>query len=331
MTPTAGDGTLSVRRAVDRDGPAVTAVCAEALAWNDGPVDAAFFAWKHGSNPFGRSPIWVVEDEGRIVGVRAMMCWTLARGAERRLMARAVDTATLPSHQGRGIFSTLTRAAVDELTADGVAAIFNTPNDRSRPGYLKLGWHELGRAPVTVRPRNPAALVAMARSRTAADKWGVPTDHGLDPGEALADDELISRLIDRIPPPTSWATPLSLAYLRWRTSFEPLQCRVEPIGGRLERGFIVFRLRRRGSLRQLSLLHVVAPGAGAGEVRRTVGSLLRRTGSDVALASGGEPGASAALVPLFRAGPRLTWRPLAVPDVPEVGDLSLPLGALELF
>ncbi len=35
--------------------------------------------------------------------------------------------------------------AVDELTTDGVDAIVNTPNDKSRPGYLEMGWPEVGR------------------------------------------------------------------------------------------------------------------------------------------------------------------------------------------
>lgn len=323
-------GAICVRRADRSDDEAVISVCAEALDWSDGGVDAEFFAWKHRDSPFGPSPIWVAEDAGQVIGVRAMMSWELVRGTERLQMARAVDTATLPSHQGRGIFSRLTRTAVDELTSSGVAAVFNTPNDKSRPGYMKLGWSDLGRAPVTVRPRTPLALVAMARSRTAADKWGQPTDCGLDPTDALADAELIGDVVDRCRPPTRWSTPLSVDYLRWRTGFGPLQCRIAPLGGSLERGFIVFRLRRRGSIRQLSLLHVVAPGRAA-EVRRAVGVLLRRTEADVALASGFELGLPVAMVPLPLAGPRLTWRPLARTGIPAPGDLDLPLGALELF
>jgi hypothetical protein len=37
------------------------------------------------------------------------------------------------------------------------------------------------------------------------------------------------------------------------------------------------------------------------------------------------------LVPLPRLGPVVTWRPLARPEVPALGDLALRLGDLELF
>jgi GNAT superfamily N-acetyltransferase len=328
---------ISMRRADPEDFAAIVNVCGEALHWSGEGRDAAFFEWKHQLNPFGPSPIWVAEHDGGIVGVRAMMRWELHRpDSGIRRMARAVDTATLPAFQGRGIFSRLTSAAVEELTAERVAAIFNTPNDQSRPGYLKLGWSELGRVPVKVRLRSPLRLPlllpAIARSRTAADKWGLPTTVGLDPAGALADDDEVEALLRRCQPAGQWSTPLSVGYLRWRTGFDPLACRVQPIiGPSLSSGLMVFRLRQRGGLRQLSLLHLVAPAGSGGACRRAIGRLLADTGADVVLASGTGVGMSSALVPLPRGGPLLTWRPLAETDQPDISEVDLPLGALELF
>jgi GNAT superfamily N-acetyltransferase len=68
---------------------------------------------------------------------------------------RAVDTATHPDWQGRGIFSRLTLGALDDLRDDGVDCVFNTPNDKSRPGYLKMGWQQVGKVPVSVRLTGP--------------------------------------------------------------------------------------------------------------------------------------------------------------------------------
>ena len=64
------------------------------------------------------------------------MRWELIRGAERLRMVRAVDTATDPDHQGRGIFRRLTERALAELVSEGYDAVFNTPNNQSRPAYL---------------------------------------------------------------------------------------------------------------------------------------------------------------------------------------------------
>ena len=315
------------------------AVCAEALGWSSDGDDASFFSWKHVDNPFGRSPIWVAvsddADDGpdAIVGVRVLMRWQLQH-ADGRVwdLARAVDTATLPSHQGRGIFSRLTMTAVEALTADGVAAIFNTPNDKSRPGYLKMGWESLGRLPVVVRPRRPGAIVAMARSRVAAEKWGEPTTVGVDPAEAFADDKAVEAALQRCRQPLSnatWSTPLSAEYLRWRSSYAPLACRVLPFGDSVADGFALFRLRRRGELTQLSLLHVAAQRPA--DARRAIARLVADTGADVALASDRWLGPRTGMVPLSAAGPILTWRVLAEPESVSRADLDLALGAVELF
>ncbi len=64
---------------------------------------------------------------------------------------RAVDTATDPDYQGQGLFTALTMHGLDEVRADGVDFVFNTPNDQSRPGYLKMGWQTVGELPVAVR------------------------------------------------------------------------------------------------------------------------------------------------------------------------------------
>jgi GNAT superfamily N-acetyltransferase len=326
---------LEVRLAEPGDLPSIIGVCAQALDWPDDGLNEAFFTWKHVDNPFGRSPIWLAEDasEGgrRLAGVRAMMRWELHRpGRQPMPVTRAVDTATLPRYQGRGIFTDLTMAAVAELEAGGVGAVFNTPNDKSRPGYLKMGWEQVGKVPVVVRPRSPRALVAMARSRTPADKWGLPTEAGMAAADAFADPEPIERALSEASWPDRWSTPLTVDYLRWRTSFDALECRVEPVGRSLADGFIVFRVRQRGALHQLSLLHVVSPNRPP-VIRRVIARLLRATGADVAMASGSSLGLRAGMVVLPAAGPILTWRRLASDEMPSPADLDLPLGVVELF
>src|SRR2546425_1227972 len=105
------------------------------------------------------------------------------------------EPATDPAYQGRGIFSGLTLHAIDELTREGLHFIFNTPNDQSLPGYLKMGWQIVGKLPVSARPRAPATVARMARARTAADLWSTPTDAGLDAVEVLADTAGLGALL----------------------------------------------------------------------------------------------------------------------------------------
>lgn len=112
------------------------------------------FEWKHRLNPFGQSLAIVAETDNRIVGLRAFMRWDLATPeGETVKCVRAVDTATHPAYQRLGIFKRLTEEAVEEARAQDIDLIFNTPNNKSGPGYLQMGWLEVGKIEVLIRPK----------------------------------------------------------------------------------------------------------------------------------------------------------------------------------
>ena len=310
---------LVIRRATPDDRPAVIRVAVRALGWRGDARDWDFFAWKHDDNPFGPSPAWVAIEGGQIVGFRTFLRWELARGTKRLRMVRAVDTGTDPDHQGKGIFRRLTQGAVAELASAGYDAVFNTPNTQSRPGYLKMGWTELGRPVIGVLPRSPLAAVRMARSRQAAEKWSEPIAVGQSAGDALGGGGL-DAMLAALPPSAGWATPRTAEYLRWRYGFEPLRYRALEVRG----GLAVFRVRRRGASREVSLCEWLAPGPDRPALRKLVdaaGDYL--VACDLGVAHG--------LVPLPRLGPVVTWRPLARPGVVALRDLAFRLGDLELF
>ena len=79
---------------------------AGSLGWSDDASFDSFFRWKHEQSPFGSSPAWVALDGGEVVGFRTFLRWEYEdpAGATHRAV-RAVDTATRPSHQGRGSFA----------------------------------------------------------------------------------------------------------------------------------------------------------------------------------------------------------------------------------
>src|SRR5687767_6957749 len=109
---------------------------AASLRWVPDELFGRFFAWKHEQGPFGASPAWVALDGERLAGFRTFLRWEFNHPDGRiRRGVRAVDTATHPDYQGRGIFRDLTLQALDHLRADGVDFVFNTPNAQSLPGY----------------------------------------------------------------------------------------------------------------------------------------------------------------------------------------------------
>ena len=179
---------IHTRPMADADVPAVVRLLDEALGPAPGGADRReLFEWKHLRNPFGRSIALVAESGEGIVGLRCFMRWRLAgAGGVRALAAvRAVDTATSPAMQRHGVFSQLTREALAACEAEGVSLVFNTPNDRSRPGYLKLGWRVVGVWPLWVRARRPGRLAVAALRRDLRSGPGVatPTGSSLVPAE----------------------------------------------------------------------------------------------------------------------------------------------------
>jgi GNAT superfamily N-acetyltransferase len=287
-----------------------------------------FFQWKHFENPVGRSFMWVAEVESTLAGFRAFLRWRFVdRGGEPVEAVRAVDTATRPELRGMGVFRDLTLHGLDEVKSRGIAFVFNTPNDQSRPGYVKMGWEVIGRIPVQVRPRTPLSVWKMVGSRTAAGLWSLPTEVGADPCETLTDDVvagLVGQSGGRPPAGRQLTTDRSGAFLRWRYGgFGPVGSRV--VG---DAALAILRFRGRGGAVECTVGEVL--GTDRSDASRAVRSAMRRADATYALAGVG--GVCGGRLPGFiatdRLGPLMTWRSVTRASAPE---LSLALGDVELF
>jgi GNAT superfamily N-acetyltransferase len=106
------------------------------------PRSEEFWTWKHIENPFGASPVLLAWNNNQLVALRAFMTWQWKYGNNTYQALRAVDTATHPDWQGKGLFKKLTLALLDKQIILGKDFVFNTPNKQSLPGYLKMGWRE---------------------------------------------------------------------------------------------------------------------------------------------------------------------------------------------
>ncbi|MFW5898924.1 MAG: GNAT family N-acetyltransferase, partial [Jiangellaceae bacterium] len=304
MTSPATD--VAIRPMQPADESAVLELIEASLGRKPDPRNAAFFAWKHRENAFGASPAWVAVDGDRVVGFRTLMRWEFDTPEGPVRAVRAVDTATHPDYQGRGIFSALTGRAVEELRADGVGFVFNTPNDKSRPGYLKMGWREVGQLPAAMRPASVLRLPRIAAARVPAELWSVPTGAGVPIGDALADEPAVTALLDGMPRTVGVTTRRSPAYLRWRYGFEPLAYRALLAGSSVADGMLVFRLRRRGAATELVVGDLLLPDPSGSAARRLLRAALRTTGADYALGLRTMSGTGLFRVP--GQGPMLTWR-----------------------
>ncbi|MEM7141892.1 MAG: GNAT family N-acetyltransferase [Actinomycetota bacterium] len=311
---------LTVRRADDDDIPAAIAVAAAALGWNPDDPNEAFFRWKHLENPAGRSPMWLALDGDEVAGFRTMLRWRFVGALGDVSAVRAVDTATHPEHQRRGIFRLLSTAAVDELTAEGVGFVFNTPNDNSRPGYLKMGWREVGRIPTRFSVRSVGSVRRLAGARTAAAKWSEPITVG-DPIDAVADD--LATIVAEMPA-DGLATARTPDHLRWRYGFAPLHYRVI----RTDDAAAVVRVRRRGAAIEGVLAEIFSPAVAS--TRRLLREVRGQLDVDHLLTLAAPPHPAPWMPTVPRLGPRLTVRDLARRG-PDLDQFRFSLGDIELF
>ena len=258
---------LTIRPYTPGDEEAILALLRVSLG--EGPTGSRapeFFRWKHLENPFGASVMLVAEADSRIVGLRAFMRWAFRSGDMRVRAVRAVDTATHPDYQGRGIFRRLTLEALELMKGD-VDLVFNTPNKKSGPGYLKMGWREVGTVPIWVRPRHPLRLLARYRSVVrkgpASDATAPPS--GGDPVEAAlsgSNNSLDGLVLDR-EAGSRLCTARDKRFLQWRYARAPMMPyrAVVEEGPTEPRGIALFRTRSRGTLREAMICELlVRPG-----------------------------------------------------------------------
>lgn len=318
---------LTIRRATDADLPAVLELLRASMGRADDARFETLFRWKHLENPYGPSPMWVASDGDTLAGFRVFMRWEFDSSAGVKRAVRAVDTATHPDFQGRGIFTKLTMQALAEVTAEGVDFVFNTPNDNSRPGYLKMGWHELGRPVAAMRPTRVSTIARLRGARTAAAHWSERCDAGIAAVEFLRDEPAVDRLLaQRGQRADALRTRLTPAVLTWRFGLADLAYRA--IADDPADGVAFVRVRRRGGAREAAVALDLAPADQAARRRlfRRVRRAMRRD-ADYLLALGPVPG----FVPVRRLGPLVTARAAAGEPPRAIDELDLKLGDVELF
>jgi hypothetical protein len=206
------------------------------MSLGEGPAGGrqpSFWQWKHVTNYFGPSFARVAsDDDGELIGMRAFMQWQLKSDDQVIRAVRAVDTATHPDCRRMGIFSNLTKRVIDDVTADGVDLVFNTPNNDVLPGYLKLGWQHITIVHPMVKVLNYSAFtLGMLRN-----KLGRPTGPKHDASAFFRDEptpvtklleqqssvqQLIHRNERTWQPSASIRTQRSGDYFRWRYAQHP--------------------------------------------------------------------------------------------------------------
>lgn len=138
----------------------------------EAPAPDAYEWWSFGC-PEAASGFMVAEVSGRVVGVQPMELFPYTFDREAYRGGVLTGVAVHPGFRRQGIFLALVQACEREAWRQGADFVTTMPNERSRPGFLKMGYLDPGRRRLLVRPLAPQALVKrVLRRRLPASVLG---------------------------------------------------------------------------------------------------------------------------------------------------------------
>lgn len=326
---------MEITEASEGDIPEIVSLLKLSLGESLMPKSEQYWRWKHLENPFGTSPVLLCRQGGELIGVRAFMRWQWSLNDQIYSTVRAVDTATHPNYQGKGIFKKLTLSLIEYCKQRGDDFIYNTPNQQSRPGYLKMGWEDVGKLPVRISVQRPFSIVKnfIKRNHSQADFGPLEIAHYLQhPG--------LDSLLKGYQHKDCITTRVSKQYLNWRYFDVPVVNYVaigEELGNELT-GLIIGRIKDTRIGRELRVTdwffnHEIS----VKELIRKLGYWKRTAHVDYTTISGIDKKAKKVL-PGFSftasVGPMVTIRALRITDLDMLKNFnrwSPSLGDLELF
>jgi len=302
---------MEIRTGEEKDIPDIVRLLKISLGESLMPKSEEFWRWKHVDNPFGPSPVLVAIEGDHIIAVRAFIRWNWIYGNKIYKSVRAVDTATHPAYQRKGIFRKLTLQLVDQCEADGINFIFNTPNPRSKPGYIKMGWHDLGNLKVQFLP----VLNFKKMSSEFSEEYKF-------------NNQLISQLYSSLLRITNFATFRSSDFFRWRYDSNP-NATYHMIASPKFDFAIIFRIKSFRFGKEFRIVEIIRGAKySEEEAKRNLLCAIKASGANLVTASGTEiPRLNFGL----NIGPSVTIKPLNF-SIPMTLDFWKPsLGDMELF
>jgi predicted N-acetyltransferase YhbS len=314
---------MIIREASVKDTPEIVNVLRASLGETKLPKSEKIWKYKHFDNPFGKSLVLVAEENGMIIGVRAFMKWQWQLNGKSFFAFRAVDTATHPNHQGKGIFKKLTLRAIEVSKEKGHHFIFNTPNEQSLPGYLKMGWKDVSKLPIQLIPVNPIRWI-----KSKNGNW----DYNFDIEQR---EENLLNLLQNYSsiqiPRNKLFTSKSVDYLKWRYHSNPLQKYDVDCDNEF---YVAAYVKEHGKFNELRIVeHIYINTQGLLKIKKSIKRFLKNYNCQVITASP-ELSIGGSLTGKF--GPILTLREININTedfnfILNVKNWSYHLGDLELF
>ena len=332
---------MQLRSATTKDKFAIIDLLKLSLGESTIPKSELLWNWKHEQNPFGPSYLLLAEENGKLVGLRAFMKWEWQWNGQIYKAIRAVDTATHPDYQGKGIFKKLTLHQIGLCKQDAVSFVFNTPNNQSKPGYLKMGWVEQGKLPLKFKLLHPLSMAYLRLFKGNTFLENIDDTSSLPPWEPGITD-----LIKKGPQKTrQLSSHLSPQYISWRYEKNPL-FRYYYLTDNTN-FLMISRIKKYSFGRELRLVEFILLNPGTDlkkldrEIREQVMKFCKTNKIDFISISGLQYSLYKAcfkwmgIIPIRAMGPIITLRDLNMnekfAEILEMKNWSYSLGDLELF
>lgn len=307
---------MQIREATHNDIPRILVVLKASLGEISSKKTEEIWRYKHIDNPFGESLVLVAEEKGEIIGVRAFMRWKWQQTESIYSTFRAVDTATHPAHQGKGIFKKLTLKALEIGKERGDHFVFNTPNEQSKPGYLKMGWNEVDKLNIHLRPVN---FLSLKKRALGYNIYGCVGNC----------QELFSTHFHDQKATMKLFTPKDSEYINWRYINNPLQTYSVVFN---ENFFIAGYTKPRWNLKEFRVSELIFSEEGKKSAKSAILELAKSSGAAViSLSPNNKMRFKAGVTGGF--GPILTFKSINCNDLSflNLDSWSYSLGDLELF
>ncbi len=124
-------------------------------------VSGEYCEWLLRRNPCGDAIIRLaVDEDGTVAGQYVVVPVQLTIDGTVHDGALSLLTLVDPRYRGQGVFTALARDVIDDCAARGRRFIIGFPNQNSYPGFVRaLGFRDIGRVPLMLRPLQPSQLV----------------------------------------------------------------------------------------------------------------------------------------------------------------------------
>ncbi|AFZ73438.1 GNAT family N-acetyltransferase [Natronobacterium gregoryi] len=142
-----------VRRYADGDRESVLSLFETAWEHRSG---TDWFEWKYVETPsLSHVPITLAERDGEVVAAQGYLPYPVRCRDEVVPALKPVDALVHPDHRRKGLYSRVTRKAIETYRDREPAFFFNFPNDASLGAQEKLGWRAVDVVPMQYRLQRP--------------------------------------------------------------------------------------------------------------------------------------------------------------------------------